>query len=185
LVAALGFGWTVGPLLASALFKWRNITGALLITGILTPLTALTIAFIPNISGVLIALATSSIAGAALNVMVTTILLRLTPANRQGHVVGTMQTLSGLMWSLSAVIITAVVSFLPQGSNPQFLFSIIGTIGALMVLACWMPVRRQNHPDSEMNRENLILEKPASQKNVPTEYSTFTPVMGDPSQLKR
>jgi predicted MFS family arabinose efflux permease len=81
LVAALGFGWTVGPLLASALFKWRNITGALLITGILTPLTALTIAFIPNISGVLIALATSSIAGAALNVMVTTILCKHCPGS--------------------------------------------------------------------------------------------------------
>ncbi len=154
-VAALGFGWTVGPMLAASLFQRFNLTFVLFVTGLLTPLPALFIGFVPLVPGIIIALVLSSAAGAALNMVVITILLRFTPIDKQGRVIGSLQTLSGLVWSASAALITGILAIAPSNITPRMLFYPIGSLGALMVLACWFFGKR-TLPDSFVGAANRL-----------------------------
>jgi MFS family permease len=140
-VAALGLGWMLGPLSVRPLIRRMNLTYALLITGLLTPAAAFAIGLIPSVPGILAALTVSAFAGASLNVIVTTILQRLTPIDKQGCVFGAQQTFSGFVWVLSVALITGVLTVLPPQTDPRGIFYPIGVIGALLVLACWWPVR--------------------------------------------
>jgi predicted MFS family arabinose efflux permease len=114
-VAALGLGWMIGPLSVRLFTQRMNLTYALLITGLLTPLSAFTIGFIPSVAGIWAALAFSAFAGASLIVIVTTIIQRLTPIDKQGCVFGAQQTISGLVWILSVALITGVLTLMPAG----------------------------------------------------------------------
>ncbi len=55
-VAALGLGWTSGPLSAGLLLRRMKLTSALLLTGLLTPSVALAIGFTPSAAGIATAL---------------------------------------------------------------------------------------------------------------------------------
>jgi MFS family permease len=155
LVAALGLGWTVGPLISGILIKRSNYTLALFTTGLMTPIAAFTIGFLPSVSGIMAALTFSAIGGAGLNVLVITILQRLTPEENHGSIIGMMQTLSGLVWIISPILISGLVSILPMDFDLQNLFYIIGVAGTLMVLYCLVSDRQglstESHSRSEFN----------------------------------
>ncbi|NIM94713.1 MAG: MFS transporter [Anaerolineales bacterium] len=154
-IAALGLGWTIGPVISGILVKRSNYTPALFITGLLTPIAIFTIGFLPSVHGIIVALVLTSIGGAGLNVLVITILQRLMPNENQGSIFGTMQTLSGLVWIVSPILITSLAAMLPMDFDLQNLFYIIGLTGALMVLYCWFldrrPIPTNSHSEIELS----------------------------------
>ncbi len=141
-VAALGLGWMLGPLASRILIHRMSYTLALLLTGLITPIAALSIGVISSVSGILIALTVAAFAGASLNVIVISIIQRLTPDKRQGSVIGAQQALSGLVWILSVASITGVLSAAPPNFDPRGLFIPIGIIAVFLVLVCWFYGRR-------------------------------------------
>lgn len=136
-VAALGLGWMLGPLASGFLIRRLGYTLSLLFTGLITPIAALAIGFIPSVRGILSALTIAAFSGASLNVIVISIIQRLTPNKQQGSVIGAQQALSGLVWILSAAIVTGVLSVAPVNIDPRGLFIPIGVLGAVLVLICW------------------------------------------------
>jgi MFS family permease len=137
LVAAIGLGWLLGPLTTNSLIQKLSYTKALLLTGLVTPLAILAIGFTSSIPEILIGLALAAFAGAGLNVIVMSIIQRLTPKHIQGSVVGTQQALSGLVWIASATSTTILLG-LPQFQvNPRALYFPLGALGALSTIACW------------------------------------------------
>jgi MFS family permease len=146
LVAAMGFGWTIGPFLAGFLVKRSNYTFSLFVTGLLTPVSVVMITFLHTLPGTLIALALSSIGGAGLNVLVITILQRLTPEEKQGSIIGLMQTVSGFVWIFFPMLIVSLVKILPENFDLHNLFIIVGITGTALVLYC-LVTERQHRSD--------------------------------------
>jgi MFS family permease len=109
-----------------------------LIAGLLAPLGLLLVGTVENLAGVLIAIALVSAAGAGVNVIVTTITQRLTPPDHRGSVLGTEQTLIGLAWIVSLGAVTGLTAGWETGSNVRPLFLILGSIGFLSILSCWL-----------------------------------------------
>ena len=136
--SALGFGYLIGPVIATALFKRIRLSTALLIAGLLAPIGLIFIGTLEHLAGVLIAIALVSAAGAAVNVIVTTITQRLTPPKHRGTVLGTEQTLLGLAWIVSLGAVTGVTAVWESELNVQLLFLIIGSIGFISILSCWL-----------------------------------------------
>lgn len=140
--SALGFGYLIGPVIATALFKRIRLSTALLIAGLLAPIGLVLVGILENLAGVLVAVALVSAAGAGVNVIVTTISQRLTPPNHRGSVLGTEQTLVGLAWIVSLGAVTGITAVWEAESNVRLLFLILGSIGFLSILSCWLWSRR-------------------------------------------
>jgi MFS family permease len=136
--SALGFGYLIGPVIATALFKRLHLSTALLIAGLLAPIGLVLVGTLENLAGVLIAIALVSAAGAGVNVIATTVTQRLTSADHRGSVLGTEQTIIGLAWIVSLGAITAITAVWKAESNAQLLFLILGSIGFILILSCWL-----------------------------------------------
>lgn len=142
LFSALGFGYLIGPVIATALFKRIRLSTALLIAGLLAPIGLVLVGALQPLVGVLIAIALVSAAGAGVNVIVTTISQRLTPPDHRGSVLGTEQTLIGLAWIMSLGAITGITTVWEAESNVRPLFLILGSLGFISILSCWIWNRR-------------------------------------------
>ncbi len=129
----------IGPFLAGWFFRRVSLSTALLLTGLLTPLGIGSTSILESVEGIFIGLMTSALAGASLNVIVITILQRVTPASKRGSILGAEQTFLGLGWLVSLVAVTSLVSVGMPEPKPTELFLMIGMIGAVMVLGCWLP----------------------------------------------
>jgi MFS family permease len=70
LFTALGFGYMIGPLLATALFKRMRLSNALLLSGLVGPVGAILVGIPQRLETVLVAVALIAIAGASVNVLV-------------------------------------------------------------------------------------------------------------------
>jgi MFS family permease len=138
LFSALGFGYLIGPVVATALFKRIRLSSTLLIAGFLAPIGLVLVGTPEHLAGVLIAIALVSAAGAGVNVIVTTITQRLTPPNHRGSVLGTEQTVIGLAWIVSLGLITVLTAAWDAESNVRLLFLIVGGIGFISILSCWL-----------------------------------------------
>jgi len=136
--SALGFGYLIGPVIAVALFKRMRTSTSLLIAGLLAPIGLLLVGALENLPGVLIAIALVSTAGAGVNVIVTTITQRLTPPDHRGSVLGTEQTFTGLAWIVSLGVITSITAAWDAASNIRLLFLLLGGIGFISILGCWL-----------------------------------------------
>lgn len=136
-VAALGLGWTFGPLATDALLRRLGFTNALLLTGLATPAAVLSLGLLPSLAANLGALVAAALAGASLQVIVVLVIQRLTPPGMQGSVTGAQQALSALVWIISASTATGVLSLIPSTADPRGLFYPVGVIGIVMMLACW------------------------------------------------
>jgi MFS family permease len=136
--SALGFGYLVGPLIATVLFRRIRLSTALLIAGLLAPIGLVLIGTLKNLVGVLIAIALVSAAGSGVNVIVTTITQRLTPPDQRGSVLGTEQTLIGMAWIVSLGAITGLTTVWNAESNVRLLFLILGCVGLISILSCWL-----------------------------------------------
>jgi MFS family permease len=136
--SALGFGYLIGPGVATALFKRIRLSTVLLIAGLLAPIGLMLIGTLEQLVGVLIAIALVSAAGAGVNVIVTTITQRLTPPKHRGTVLGTEQTLLGLAWIVSLGVITGVTAIWKTELNVRLLFLVLGSIGFISILTCWL-----------------------------------------------
>lgn len=138
LFSALGFGYLIGPVIATALFKRIRLSTALLIAGLLAPIGLVLVGALQPLMGVLVAIALISAAGAGVNVIVTTISQRLTPPDHRGSVLGTEQTLIGLAWIVSLGAITGLTAVWNTESNVRSLFLILGSLGFISILSCWI-----------------------------------------------
>lgn len=136
--SALGFGYLIGPAVATVLFKKIRLSTALLTAGLLAPIGLILIGTIEHLVGVLIAIALVSAAGAGVNVIVTTITQRLTPPKHRGAVLGTEQTLLGLAWIVSLGAVTGVTAIWKTELDVQLLFLVLGSIGFISILSCWL-----------------------------------------------
>jgi MFS family permease len=136
--SALGFGYLIGPVIATALFKRLRLSTALLTAGFLAPIGLVLVGTLENLAGVLIAIALVSAAGAGVNVIVTTVTQRLTSADHRGSVLGTEQTIIGLAWIISLGAITGITAVWKAESNAQLLFLTLGSIGFVSILSCWL-----------------------------------------------
>jgi MFS family permease len=136
--SALGFGYLVGPVMAPALSKRMRLSTALLLAGLLAPIGLVLVSTLEYLAGVLVAIALVSAAGAALNVIVTTITQRLTPPDHRGSVLGIEQAMLGLAWIVSIGAVTAVTAAWGDESNVRPLFMALGSFGFISVLGCWL-----------------------------------------------
>ena len=116
---------------------------ALLLTGLLTPAGILLTGLVDSLEGALAAILLSAVAAASLNIVVITILQRLTPPKNQGSVFGVQQTLLGLAWVVSLAAVTGGRAVSPGQINIQALFLSVGGAGLLMALGCWLWHRQQ------------------------------------------
>ncbi|MGB3713619.1 MAG: MFS transporter, partial [Candidatus Promineifilaceae bacterium] len=135
--SALGFGYLIGPVITTVLFKRIRLSSALLIAGLLAPIGLLLVGTFDYLPGVLIAIALVSAAGASLNVMVTTIIQHLTPPDHRGSALGTVQTIMGLAWIVSLGAITGVTTTWGAEPNVGLLFLILGSLSFVLILSCW------------------------------------------------
>ena len=144
LIAALGLGNMVGPVLAPALFKRFKISSAMLLTGLASPLAILAIGIVGNIPavGVLALLAAVTFALVCLRVIVNTVLQRLTPKHQQGRIFGAEQGLLGLGWIISLAVMTGISTIIP-GLDVRVLILFIGGVGLLIMSVCWAISRRE------------------------------------------
>lgn len=140
--SALGFGYLIGPVIATALFKRLRLSTALFIAGLLAPIGLVLVGALENLAVVLIAIALVSTAGAGVNVMVTTVTQRLTSADHRGSVLGTQQTITGLAWIVSLGATTGIMALWTAESVAKLLFLILGSIGFISILGCWLAGRR-------------------------------------------
>ncbi len=136
--SALGFGYLIGPVIAIPLFKRMRLSTSLLIAGLLAPIGLVLVGVLEHLAGVLIAIALVSTAGAGVNVIVTTITQRLTPPEHRGSVLGTEQTLIGLAWIVSLTFISSLTAVWETESYIRPLFMLLGSIGFLSILSCWL-----------------------------------------------
>lgn len=148
--SAVGFGGLIGAPLAAVLARRLSLSMTLLLTGLLTPIGALFIGLMDNLEAALVAIMLVHLAGASLNVVVITVLQRLTPLKMQGYVFGVEQTLMGIAWVVSLATITGGMAISPEEVNIQRLFLLIGGVGFLMILNCWFRYRHQIQAACEM-----------------------------------
>lgn len=141
--SAVGLGALTGPPIAAGLAKRLNPSVILLLAGLLAPSGALFIGLIDNLEGALVAIMLVHLAGASLNVIVITVLQRLTPLKIQGYVFGVEQALMGIAWVVSLATITGGLAILPEEVNTQVLFLLVGGVGFLIILTCWFRYRHQ------------------------------------------
>lgn len=137
LLAALGLGGLIGPWSAILFFKRLNLSVALLLSGLLAAVGLVLAGLLARLEGVFAALLLTALAAASLNVIVVTILQRLTPSDRQGYVFGVEQALLGIAWLASLSATTAGVSLGPEVVTTRGLFLLFGGSGFLLVLVCW------------------------------------------------
>ncbi len=142
LVAAIGLGWTFGPLSAGRLVGRLSYTKALLVAGLTTPMAVLAIGYPSSVQAVVVALVAASFAGGCLYVVVITVVQRLTPRALQSSIMGTEQALSAVIWILSAGAVTLATAIAPASADPRWLFIPTGVLGSIAVLACWSFGRR-------------------------------------------
>ncbi len=143
LVAAYGLGTMLGPLAAGWIFPRAKLSLVLFVTGVLTPLGILALGFLDKVEWILVALTLTGIAGAALNLVVLTILQRVTPIDQRGLIMGVEQMLIGLGWVVALILITGSFSILSQDFNLRGLFLAIGAAGSLLVLSCGLANRKR------------------------------------------
>ncbi len=141
--SALGLGGLIGAPFAILLFKRLGPSMALLLTGLLAPAGIFLTGLVDSLEGALAAILLSAVAAASLNIVVITILHRLTPPKNQGSVFGVQQTLLGLAWVVSLATITGGMAVSPGHISTQALFLWVGGAGLLMALGCWSWHRRQ------------------------------------------
>jgi MFS family permease len=141
--SAVGLGGLVGAPLAVVLARRLSTAVAMLLTGLLAPVGVLFIGLTGNLTGALAAIMLTALAGASLNVIVITVLQRLTPLKIQGCVFGVEQTLLGLAWLVSLATITGGMAIWPEEVNPQILFLLVGGVGFLAFLVSWFWYRHQ------------------------------------------
>jgi MFS family permease len=153
--SAVGFGALIGAPVAALLAKRLNPSVILLLAGLLAPSGALFIGLIDNLEGALVAIMLVHLAGASLNVIVVTVLQRLTPLKIQGYVFGVEQTLMGIAWVVSLATITGGLAILPEEVNTQVLFLLVGGAGFLIILTCWFRYRHQIQTACEMCEPRL------------------------------
>lgn len=142
--ATVGFGGLAGAPLAVVLAKRLGTSLTLLLTGMLAPIGILLIGLMDSQIGALAAVLLASLAGAILNVVVITVIQRLTPLNIQGRVFGVQQMLLGATWVVSLSAATGGLAIWPD-VNPQLLFLPAGALGLLMFIACWFKHWRPIH----------------------------------------
>lgn len=138
MVGAIGIGWMFGPLSAPILIRRLGYTKSLLLTGLITPSAVLAIGFITSVGGILLGIVLAAFAGAGLNVIVISIVQRLTPSDIQGSVIGSQVALSGLLWIFSAASITGLLTLPQFQTDPRGLYYPIGILGILLTLVCWI-----------------------------------------------
>lgn len=141
--SAVGLGGLIGAPLAVVLARRLSTAVALLLTGLLAPLGVLFIGLTGNLTGALAAITLTALAGASLNVIVTTVLQRLVPLKIQGCVFGVEQTLLGLAWLVSLATITGGTALWPQEETTRLLFLLAGGLGLVAFLASWFWFRHQ------------------------------------------
>jgi MFS family permease len=138
---ALGFGYLIGPFVATALFKRMRLSTALFIAGLLGPIGVMLIGVVQNLEVVLVAVGLIAVTSAGINVMVTTVVQRLSPRDQQGSVIGVQQALVGLAWTISLATTTGVTAVW-ENVNIQLLFLVLGAFGFLAILGCWLWSKR-------------------------------------------
>lgn len=141
--SAVGLGGLIGAPFAIMLFKRLGPSTALLLTGLLAPAGIFLTGLMDSLAGALAAILLAHMAAASLNIVVITILQRLTPPKNQGSVFGVQQTLLGVAWVVSLATITGGMAVWPGQINIQALFLSVGGLGLLLVLGCWLWQRRQ------------------------------------------
>ena len=141
--SAVGLGGLIGAPLAVVLAKRLSLSAVLLLTGLLAPVGALFLGLMGNLEGALAAVTLIALAGASLNIIVVTVLQRLTPLKMQGCVFGVEQTLLGIAWVVSLGMITGGLAIWPEGANGQLLFLLVGGVGLLTFVAGWFRYRHQ------------------------------------------
>jgi hypothetical protein len=109
----------------------------LLLSGLLAPAGLIWVGLSHHPEGVSAAIALTALAGASMNVIVTTILQRLTPSDKQGYVMGAQQAVVGLAWVASLAVTTGGASIWLKPGNPQTMFLFLGGFGFLLFLVCW------------------------------------------------
>jgi MFS family permease len=147
--SAVGLGGLLGAPLAVVLARWLQTSVVLLLSGLLAPLGLLFIGVTDSHAGALAAILLTAMAGASLNVIVITVLQRLTPSKIQGCVFGVGQSLLGIAWVISLATISGVMAVWPEGVSVQPLLIVVGGIGFLLFLAGWYRYRRQIQPACE------------------------------------
>lgn len=146
---ALGFGYLMGPFLAAALFKKMHLSTALFLAGLLGPIGVMLIGVVQNLVIVLVAVGLIAVTSAGINVMVTTVVQRLSPLERQGSVLGLQQALVGLAWTVSLAMTTGVTAVW-ENLNIQLLFLGLGAYGSMAIIGCWLWSKRSIRFGCEM-----------------------------------
>lgn len=142
LMSAMGLGGLLGPWLATWAFHRLKLSTALLLSGLLAPAGLIWVGLIDRPQSVFAAITLTALAGASMNVIVTTILQRLTPSDRQGYVLGAEQALLGIAWIASLAATTGGASVWLKEGDPQTMLLIFGGFGFLSLLICWFWNRR-------------------------------------------
>lgn len=136
LLSAMGLGGLIGPWLTAWAFPRLKPFTALLLSGLLAPAGLIWIGLSGQPEGVFAAVALTALAGASMNVIVITILQRLTPSDKRGYVLGAQQAVLGLAWVASLAATTGGAAIWLQPGNPQTMFLFFGGFGFLALLAC-------------------------------------------------
>lgn len=142
---AVGLGGLIGAMVAVVQAGRLSPSAIILLSGLLMPVGALFVGLLDNLGGILVAIALIHLAEANLNIIVITILQRLTPLNMQGYVFGVVQTLLGIAWIVSLATITGAMALWPQTGKTQNLFLLIGAVGIFTILACFYWYKRGLH----------------------------------------
>jgi len=148
--SAVGLSGLVGAPLAVVLAQRLGTSVTLLLTGLLAPVGVLFLGLTDSQVGALVAIMLTALAGASLNIIVVTVLQRLTPLKTQGYVFGAQQTLLGIAWVVSLATITSGMAISPEEVNTQRLFLLIGGVGFLAFLTGWFWYRHQIQAACEM-----------------------------------
>lgn len=147
--SAYGLGGLIGAPLVVVLAKRLGASTTLLLTGMLAPVGIVIIGLMDNHVGALAAFMLTALAGTNLNVIVLTVLQRLTPSKIQGRVFGVEQTSIGIAWVFSLATITGFLAIW-SSPNTQMLFLVIGGVGFWNFLACWFWHHREIRSACEM-----------------------------------
>jgi MFS family permease len=134
---ALGFGYLLGPFVATALFKRMRLSTALFLAGLCGPVGVAIIGIVPDLEIVLVAVGLIAVTSAGVNVMVTTVVQRLSPREYQSSVLGVQQALVGIAWTFSLAVITGIAAIWPH-LDIQLLFLQLGAFGLLALFGCWL-----------------------------------------------
>lgn len=148
--SAIGLGGLIGAPLAILLFKRLGPSTTLLLTGLLAPAGIFLTGLMDSLAGAVAAILLAAVAGASLNIVVITILQRLTPAKIQGSVFGVEQTFLGVAWVVSLAAVTGGMAAWPGQISIPTLLQWVGGVGLFMALGCWLWHRREIQIASEM-----------------------------------